>query len=70
MAGGDAEYVAATPLPGAIVHPWLCVVRLKMPDGRVKSLNATVGGINSQNFRRLRAFLRWRAKFSGPADAA
>jgi toxin CptA len=67
---GDAEFVAATPLPGAIVHPWLCVVRLKMPDGRVTSLNATVGTINRQNFRRLRAFLRWRAKFSEPVDAA
>jgi toxin CptA len=70
MTGGDAEFVAATPLPGAFVHPWLCVVRLKMPDGRVKSLNATVGTLNRQNFRRLRAFLRWRAKFSEPADAA
>jgi hypothetical protein len=70
MAGDDTEFVAVTPLPGAFVHPWLCVVRLKMPDGRVKSLNATVGTINCQNFKRLRVFLRWRAKFNGPADVA
>lgn len=70
MAHGDAEFVAATLLPGAIVHPWLCVVRLKLPDGRVMNLNATVGTINCQNFKRLRVFLRWRAKFSEPADVA
>ncbi len=70
MFHGDAEFVAVMPLPGAIVHPWLCVVRLKMPDGRVKSLNATVGTINCQNFKRLRVFLRWRAKFNEPADVA
>ncbi len=70
MVHGDIEFVAATLMPGAIVHPWLCVVRLKLPDGRVKSLNATVGTINCQNFKHLRVFLRWRAKFSEPADVA
>ena len=68
MIHGDVEFVAATLLPGAIVHPWLCVVCLKIPDGRIKTLNATVGTINWQNFKRLRVFLRWRAKFSEPAD--
>ena len=70
MAHGSAEFVAATLLPSAFVHPWLCVLRLKMPDGRIMSLNATVGSINCQNFKRLRVFLRWRAKFSEPADVA
>jgi len=70
MADGDTEFVAATPLPGAFVHPWLCVVRLKIPDGRVERVNATVGAINGQNFKRLRVFLRWRAKFNEPADVA
>jgi hypothetical protein len=70
MRCGEAEFVAAEPQPGAIVHPWLCVVRLKMADGRVRTLNATVGPKNCQNFRRLRVFLRWRAKFNEPADDA
>ena len=70
MLGGADEYVAAEPLPGAVVHPWLCVVRLKMPDGRVRSLNATVGTINCQNLKFLRVFLRWRAKFNEPAGDA
>lgn len=70
MLSGEAEFVAAEPLPGAIVHPWLCVVRLKTSDGRTRTLIATVAPKNCQNFRRLRVFLRWRAKFNEPAGDA
>lgn len=61
------DFLSAEPLPGAFAHPLLCVIRLKLPDGRVQTVNATVGTLNRQDFRRLRVFLRWHAKFNEPA---
>ena len=59
---GDAELLA-----GATVHPWLTVARLKMQDGRTHRMLVVADTMNSEDFRRLRVFLRWRAEFSAPA---
>lgn len=61
---GKNEPVAATLLPGATVHPWLTVARLKTDDGRVVLLAVAVDSLKPADFRRLRVFLRWRAEFS------
>lgn len=67
---GMEEFSTAELLPGAIVHPWLTVVRLKTDGGRVCTLIATVDSLEPEDFRRLRVFLRWQADFSVPSDDA
>ncbi|WP_153146467.1 protein YgfX [Dechloromonas sp. H13] len=67
---GHAEFIEAAPLPGATVHPWLTVVRLKTQDGRTHPLIVAVDSMKPEDFRRLRVFLRWRADFSVPAGDA
>ena len=67
----DGEsFAAATLLPGATVHPWLTVVRLRSGDVRFGTVIAAVDSLSNEDFRRLRIFLRWRATFSGPGDGA
>lgn len=68
-AGAD-EFLAATLLPGATVHPWLSVARLQTDDGRIYILIVAPDSTDHQSFRRLRVFLRWRADFSGLGDGA
>jgi len=67
---GRSEFLPAKILPGATVHPWMTVVRLKTEDGCSSQLIATVDSLNQQDFRHLRVFLRWQADFSEPNDAA
>ena len=67
---GKSEFLAAEILPGATVHPWMTVVKLKTEEARSHALIVTVDSLNLQNFRRLRVFLRWQAEFSAPNDAA
>lgn len=67
---GKSKFLAAEILPGATVHPWMTVVKLKTEEARSKALIATVDSLNRQNFRRLRVFLRWQAEFSAPNDDA
>ncbi len=67
---GSAEFAEAELLAGATVHPWLTIVRLKTGDGRTHLMLAAVDAMNTEDFRRLRVFLRWRAEFSVPADDA
>lgn len=67
---GEAEFLQAEPEPGATVHPWLTVVRLKTDDGLCTTLIAVVDSLKREDFRRLRMFLRWQAKFSAPGDDA
>lgn len=66
----EAEAVTMQLLPGAIVHPWLTVFRLKSGQTGAIVMIATVDSLDKQNFRRLRTFLRWRASFSAPSDDA
>ena len=60
---GENEFSPAELLPGATVHPWLTVFRLKAVSGDTYTLVATVDSLKRQNFRRLRVFLRWQADF-------
>lgn len=64
------EFVAAELLPGAIVHPWLSVIRLQTEDGCRYTVVLAVDSLAAEDFRRLRVFLRWRASFSTPVDGA
>ncbi len=54
------DFLPVEILPGASVHPWLTVLRLKMSDQTVMPLIVAVDSINATDFRRLRVFLRWR----------
>lgn len=67
---GQAVFVTARCLPGAVVHPWLTVLRLEAPDGRRHNLVITSDCLAREGFRRLRVFLRWRADFSASGAAA
>jgi toxin CptA len=66
----DQEFTVAELLPGATVHPWLTVLRLKTGEGCVFPLLLSGDSLSADDFRRLRVFLRWRADFSGRADDA
>lgn len=67
----DAGFEPAELLPGATVHPWLTVFRLKIPvTGQVESVilvSPTVFGASTVNrkkrqiLRRLRVVLRWQS---------
>lgn len=65
-----SDFVAARLLPDAAVHPWLTVIMLRTDDGQRHTLIATVDSLNQQDFRRLRVFLRWQAKFNAPDNDA
>lgn len=65
----DQEFCAADLLPGATVHPWLTVVRLKTEEGDCAPLIVAADSLKPDDFRRLRVFLRWRAVFKASGDA-
>ncbi len=66
----ENEFQAAKILPGATVHPWLTVVRIKCPERPVLTLIVTVDSLKAADFRRLRVFMRWRAEISETSDDA
>ena len=66
---GGAVFYKASVLPGATVHPWLTVFRVKTAEARVFVVIATVDSLSSEQFRRLRVFLRNRALISAEAGA-
>ena len=70
LRNAEKDYVAAEILPGATVHPWLTVVRLKSDGQPQQTLIVTVDSLKAADFRRLRVFLRWRTDFSASNDAA
>ena len=59
-----SEFVEAELLSGATVHPWLTVARFKTAQGPLLLIVA-VDTMKSDDFRRLRVFLQWRAEVSG-----
>lgn len=67
---GDADFLEAELLPAATVHPLLAVVRLRALNGENCTLVAAADSMKTDDFRRLRVFLRWRAKFSPLAGDA
>ncbi len=58
------EFLRVSLQSGGTVHPWLIVLHFSDESGNTDKLIATVDSINPQNFRILRVFLRWQAKFS------
>ncbi len=67
---GQQDFVNLEVLTGAIVHPWLTVVRLRNEQGKLYNLVVTGDTMDSLDFRRLRVFLRWKMKVSAvPRDA-
>jgi len=64
----DGEPVAIDLLPGAVVLAWLVVARVRDDNGR-DTLLAFPDSLPAADLRRLRLWLRWRAKFSGGASA-
>ncbi len=60
---GTEQFIDASLVPGATVHPWLTVARLKTGAGTFLLIVA-VDTMKSEDFRRLRVFLRWRAEIS------
>ena len=61
---GQVEFVPLHLLPSATVHSWITVLRLREDQGKTHLLVVTRDTMSPADFRRLRVFLRWRAKFS------
>ena len=68
--GAGAKQETLYLLPGAVVHPWLTVARLRDGHGRHYIILATTDSMDSNDFRRFRVFLRWRIKFNDLTDDA
>jgi len=68
--GLDGEFKALYAQSGAMVHPWLTVVRFRDDLSQRYTLVATIDSMNPNEFRRLRLFLRWRVKFAEQASDA
>ena len=68
LLGGS--YIDAEIQPGAVVHPWLTIVRLRDEAAQPHLLIVAMDSLAADDFRRLRVFLRWQAKFSETGGAA
>jgi toxin CptA len=66
---GKTEFIPVRIRPNATVHPWLTVFQVDTEEGRNLTVIATIDSMQSDDFRRLRVFLRWRADFSANDDA-
>jgi hypothetical protein len=65
----DHEWHATEVLPGSFVAPALCVLRLRIDDGRVYALTLLPDSADADALRRLRLCLRWartRSDTAGP----
>ena len=67
---GADEFVSVDLLPGATVHPWLSVFRMRTHENRKLMLLAAYDSLSKEDFRRLRVFLRRLADFSDGKDDA
>ena len=67
---GNADFLEVELAPHATVHPWLTVVRLRVPNGKRHTLIVVADSVEADDFRRLRVFFRWQAKFSSAAADA
>jgi len=67
---GETDFHQAELLPGATVHPWLTVVRLKSESLGKRTLLLAADSLNAEDFRRLRVFLRWQAGFNDSGGGA
>lgn len=66
---GSSEFGQSSLPHRASVHPWLTVFRLELPGGHQHSLVLARDSMASDDYRRLRVFLRWRAQFSAVDDS-
>lgn len=66
---GADDFVDANLLPRATVHPWLTVCRLAVAVGHPHLLVLAPDSMDGEDYRRLRIFLRWRARFSVSGDS-
>lgn len=66
---GEEGWLVAELMSGATVHPWLTVIRLKLAEGMVAAV-VLPDSATTEEFRRLRVWLRWRADFNPGKDAA
>lgn len=65
---GEGNFQKARLQGAAVVHPWLTVFRLN--TGRCYRVVLCPDAIDADDFRRLRVWLRWKAKFNAsPGDA-
>ncbi len=64
------DWLRASCKPEMMVHPWLTVIRLQTESGMLFSLPITVDSMTTEDFRRLRVFLRWQFGASGLDDSA
>jgi toxin CptA len=67
---GESNFIETELLPRATVHPWITIVRFRTPEKKQHTLISTVDNLKPEDFRRLRVFLRWRAKFGRANDDA
>jgi len=70
LLNAESEYCPVELLPNATVHPWVTVLHLRFPGGKVKALVVTAGSLSAHDFRRLRVFLRWQAEFTDSVSGA
>jgi len=67
--GEDSAFSSVRLRPGPTAHPWLAVLRLEGVQGRFSLLIAP-DSASTEDFRRLRVWLRWHAEVSaGPDDS-
>lgn len=68
---GAENFFVAKILPELTVHPWLIVIRLKIEEeGSVAAVLVLPDSSSVEHFRCLRVWLRWRAEFIVPKNAA
>lgn len=65
---GEGDFHKACLQGSTVVHPWLTVIRLS--TGRRHEVVVCPDAIDADDFRRLRVWLRWKAKFSASPDDA
>lgn len=63
---GDGERLEL--LPGAVVFSWLVVMRVRDEGGRSRSQVVLADSLAPGEFRMLRIWLRWQAKFRSSAE--
>lgn len=68
--GPDAAWEEAKLGATLFVHPWLTVFRLQKTGGSARTIVVTADSLPTEDFRRLRVFLRWRLSVSAPDDGA
>lgn len=66
----DGSIVTAHVESESTVMPWLVILLLRSTNGQRISLVLLPDAVASEDFRRLRLWLRWRAKDGNPAISA